>query len=81
MNTRTFLLKIEGLIDELRAEDLDKIFNYAYELSKIDHEALDVKEQQAVQTLGYNPTSQISDWEWEAQLKRNQLSLEKESKK
>ena len=38
------------------------------------------EEDSLVNELGYCPTSLISDWEWELQLKRLKLSDEEENK-
>lgn len=43
-------------------------------------ELLDAQEAACIKQLGYNPTSFIEDWEWEAQLKRLEMSNLKESK-
>ena len=41
---------------------------------------LKFEEDSLVNELGYCPTSLISDWEWELQLKRLKLSDEEENK-
>lgn len=75
--------KVQKLIEQigkLRSQDVDKVASYVEGLLSIDHELLDLKEEQAAEICGYNPTSHIDDWEWEAMLRRKNMSDEKEAK-
>jgi DNA integrity scanning protein DisA with diadenylate cyclase activity len=84
MTNKKLIQEIESILKELNQDRLEKIKAYAESLFHINDEALDIKEEQAVEILGYNPTSQIDDWEWEAMLKRDKMSQDilkqKESK-
>lgn len=64
----------------LSTKDAGKVLTYAKSLAEIDHEALDTKEANAVQALGYNPTTHIPDWEWQAQLKRAKLAEQRDER-
>ena len=44
------------------------------------YEDLKHKEEELIKQLGYVPTSFIEEWEWEAQLKRLEISNEQEKK-
>lgn len=69
------------IISQLNEAEVDKVCSYAESLLTVDRELLDLKEQQAIETLGYNPTQHIDDWEWEAMLKRDKMSQEMEKSK
>lgn len=70
-----------SILSQLTEEEVTKVCDYAESLLTIDKELLDLKEQQAIETLGYNPTQHIDDWEWEAMLKRDQMSEDMEKNK
>ena len=72
--------KLRLLIESLTAAQQDKLYDYVVRFKEVD-DLQTLKEEQAIEVAGYNVASELPDHEWEAMLKRNEMSLEKESKK
>ena len=69
---------IEGITANFRRLNTERLLlasDYVNSLASIDEEALRAAEKQAIEICGYNPTTVISDDEWEGQLRRNEQSL------
>lgn len=67
------------LVESLSPEQQDRVYPMLVRWKEVDEEQ-QLKEQQALEVAGYNVASELPDHEWEAMLKRNEMSLEKESK-
>lgn len=65
-------------ITKLNKERLVILNQHLTDLLNIDDNLLQEKEEHAIKELGFNPSSTVSDHEWEAMQKRNQLSLDME---
>lgn len=73
--------RIAKEVKQLTPERQQLVWDYVLSLASIDEEALQRKEEEAIAQLGYNPTTDLSDWEWDAMERRNQMSLENEARK
>ena len=81
MSDVNLVLEIESILEELSVDNLEKIKSYALELSRIDYDDLDRRENDCIRIMGYNPTDTMEDHEWEHMLKRDKLSREREERK
>ena len=79
-NSRQYRKEVTENLKSLSPSQIKEVWGIVGEMVQ-QNERLNQEEESLVKTLGYNPTSYIADHEWEAQLKRNKLSLEMESKK
>ena len=69
---------IQHAVERIEKDDLRKVLIYVNSLIEVDKVALQIKEDQAIEILGFNPSDTIPDHEWDAQLKRLAMSDEKE---
>jgi len=81
MNKNSLIKKVEEAVANLSKEDLAKVRTYAEELLNVDHETLNMKEAQAIEICGFNPPKELPDDEWEAMLRRNEMSLLNEERR
>jgi hypothetical protein len=77
MANAKLIQEINSYLEHITTERLEKIREYALSLLHVNDEILNLKEEQSIEILGYNPTEHIDDWEWEQMLKRDQMSQER----
>ena len=77
MANAKLIQEINSYLEHITTERLEKIRDYTLSLLHINDEILNLKEEQAVQILGYSPTDHIPDWEWAQMIKRDQMSQER----
>lgn len=77
MANAKLIQEINSYLEHITTERLEKIRDYTLSLLHINDEKLNLKEEQSIEILGYNPTDHIPDWEWDAMLKRDQMSQER----